>query len=275
MAIHQDRTPLSHLIYDQSSHLIACQPGDSPGGEGDAVNGADISHPVMIRQQGGHIAETAAISCVYHEEQHQDQYREKHAGRTAVYNVSALLCDGLSNDHKAGSRDGEHKDDLIYRVPVFHGVSPCGEAQPPACIEHRRDGGQDPGHSAEADTLDDHLLLRDQGETTGDIQVEHDPDAYKYDRLCLDDIESSCALFLLCRLMPARRLCQEQMPHEHHHKIYGGQDQEHLPDAVLTQGIQKRLHDRACDSLGRAEAKPVARPLRSSNQSISVLTGDR
>ena len=73
--------------------------------------------------------------------------------------------------------NGEDEDQLVNGIPVFHLVSPCGEAQTAARIEDGGYGGDDSGSACQADALHDHLLLGDQSQAAGDVDVEHQPDA--------------------------------------------------------------------------------------------------
>ena len=236
---------LSHMPYNEGCQLIAGESGDCPRGEGDAMNGADILHTIVVGQQCGYIAEAAAVACVYHKQQHQNQNQQQ----------SALphVRNAFGQNYQASGNDGQDDHNLIHSISVLHGICPCGEAQAAACVKYGGNGGQYPGHACQADTFDNHFFLGDQCQTTGDVDVEHQPDADEHHGLGLDNIDGSRPFLLRYGLMPACGLGQQQMAHKHHNKVYTGQNQEHLVDAAFPQGVQQRLHDGACDGLGGAE----------------------
>lgn len=106
-------------------------------------------------------------------------------------------------------------------------------AQAPAGIKYCGNGRKNANNAGQSDTFDDHFLLRDQSQSTGNVEVEHQPDADEDNRLGLDDIDGFLTLFLFCRLMPAGRFGQKQMTYEHHDKINGSKDEEHRVDAFV------------------------------------------
>ena len=249
----------THMIYNEGRQLVSGETRDSPRGKGNAVDGADILHAVMVGQQRGYVAEAAAVAGVHYKQ--QDQYQNHQ------YGALSHVCDTLGQDHQSGCDNGEDNHNLVNRVSVLHGVSPRGEAQPSAGVKYCRYGSEDTCHPCKTDTLNDHFLLGDQGEAAGDIDIKHQPDANEHNRLGLDDVDCPCAFFLGSGLVPASGLGQKQMTHEHHDKIYRSQDQEHLVDAALTQGIQHGLHNGAGDGLGSAEA----RNRESGSQTLAIL----
>lgn len=151
----------AYMVYDKGCQLVAGKTRDGPCGKGDAVDRADILHTIMIGQQSGYVAESAAVTCVYHKQQDQNQDHQ--------YGGLSHVRDALGHNDKSGCNDGKDNHDLVDRISVFHGVSPCGETQASAGVEDSRHGRQDARHACKADTLDDHFLLGDQGKSTGDI----------------------------------------------------------------------------------------------------------
>ena len=63
----------AHMVYNKGCQLVAGETCDCPCGESDTMDGADILHTVMVGQQSGNIAETAAVTCVYYEQQDKHQ----------------------------------------------------------------------------------------------------------------------------------------------------------------------------------------------------------
>ena len=238
---------LAGMVHDPGSQLIACQPGNGPCGKGEAVDGADIAHAVMVGEQSGHVGEPAAVACVYNENQAEHQDNQQ--------GIALAVFDAACQHDDSGKDDGQDEDQLIYGIPVLHFVRPCGEAEASARVEDGGYGGDYAGSACQADTFHDHLLLGDQGQAAGDVDVEHKPDAdIVGDRPGLDDIHHAFALLRLIGLMPGIGLLQQQMSREHHHKIHHGQNQEHLVDAAVAQIVQHGLHDGAGDGFRRAEA---------------------
>ncbi len=245
LTMNHDRA--SRMFHDKVRKLIACEACEAPCGEGQSVDGADVAHAVMIGEEGRDIGEAAAVACVHYKDQSQHQYDQQSAS-FAVLNASRQHDDSCEDD-------GENEDKLINGISVLHGVRPCGKAETAACVEDGGYGRDDAYHSCETDTFHDHLFLRDQGKTAGDVDVEHKPDTDVVGNgSCLDDGHHALTFFLLLGLMPVRGLFQQDMPCKHHDKVDNCKDQEHLVDAAVSQIDQHCLHDRAGDSLCCAEA---------------------
>ena len=235
------------MVDDPGGQLVAGQSGDAPCGKGDAVDGADVLHAVVVAQQRGHVAVAAAVAGVDGEQQDQHQGGQQEA--------AVVVGDALGHDDQAGGHQGHDEDDLVDGVAVLEGVGPGGEAQATTGVEHGGDGGQQAHGAGQADALDDGLLLRDQRQAAGDVQVEHQPDADEGDGLGLDHVHGAGLALASGGLMPAVGLLEQQVADEHHHEVHGGQDVEHLVDAGLAQVGEQGLHDGAGDGLGRAEAR--------------------
>lgn len=238
----------ARIAHDQGCDLVAGKTRKRPCGEGDTVDRADAAHAVVVGKQGRHIGETAAVSGIYHEDQRQNQNNQEH--------IALSVLDTAGKHNRSGKHNGEHKDQLINRISVFHQIRPRGEAETSARIEDRGYRGNHTDHACQTNTFHDHLLLRDQRKTAGDIDIEHQPDTdIIADRAGFDGRHDALSLFLLLRLMPARGLRQKEMSDKHHYKINRREDVEHLIDAALAQICKERLHDGACNRLGAAKAR--------------------
>ena len=120
--------------------------------------------------------------------------------------------------------------------------------------------------------VQDVLLLADERQAAGDVDVEGDPNAPEHrffeDRNTADVrggrvIRPSCGPF------------DEQESEEHHHRVHGGEHKEHVHQADRANQV---FHERVAMALARpnpATAMPVASPLLSANHSIRFLTGVR
>ncbi len=238
----------SRIAHDQGCDLVAGKTRKRPRGKGDTVNRADAAHAVMVGKQGRHIGEAAAVSGIYHEYQCQHKNNQQHIAFTVLNAACEHNC--------AGKYNREHENQLVNRISVLQVIRPSGEAETTARIEDRRYCGDHANHACKADTFHNHLLLRDQRKTTGDIDVEHQPDAHIVaDRAGFDGSHDALSLFLLLRLMPALGLRQKEMTHEHHYEINRSENPEHLINAALSQIGKKSLHDRACNRLRAAKAR--------------------
>ena len=192
----------------------------------------------MIRKQCRHIGEASAVACVYNHDQGDDQNDQQC--------ISFAGLDTLCHHYDRRKCDGQDEDQLVNGITILHGISPCREAETTACIEDSREGGNDTCRCSKSDTLNDHLLLRDQCKTAGDIDVEHQPDTdVVANGLRLKCCHDARLLTLTLGLMPSGGLSKEQVSDKHHNEIYAGQDPEHLVEAYI---FLERLHDRACDS---------------------------
>jgi len=252
--------PFTGMIHNKGGHLIAGESRKRPCGERDPVDGADGAHAVMVRQKRRHIGEAAAVSCVYHKD--QSQYKEYQKS------VSFAVLDAAGEDYKRRADDGKDEDHLVDGISVLHSVCPCGESKSAARVKDCGYSGDHAYKSRKSHTFHDHFLLRDQRQTAGDIDIKHQPDSNVVgDRLCLQHADDAGLGVLSLRLMPALRLLQKQMAHEHHDKVNCRQNDEHLVDAAVSQILQHTLHDRARDRLCRAEA----RHSQARRQTFSVL----
>ena len=241
-----DLDEFTGVVDDVGSHLVAGQTREGPGRKRDAMDRGDAAHSVMVGQKRRNIGVSSAVACVYDHDQAQGQRDQQ--------TVAVAILDTAGHHHQCGEGDGQDEDDLVDRIAVLLVIRPGGESETTARIEDRGDRGNDTGGCHEADALDDRLLLRDQRQTAGDIDIEHQPDTdVVRDRLRAKHLQDARLLLIAARLMPVGGLRQDQMTDEHHDKIHTAQDPEHLVDTALGR-LQDGGHDRACDRLCSAEA---------------------
>ena len=229
---------------DQVGDLVAGETGDGPCGECDAVDGADGLHAELIGEQGGQVGEAAAVARVDKEEQEQNQNHD-------------LVADGAGEDGQSGEEDGEDQDHLVDGVAILHHIAGSGEAETSGCVEHGRQSAHDAGGAhRKTDGGEQSLFLRDQSQTAGDVDVEHNPDTDEggigEDLEAGEEVlDGGCGLFAVS-FHPAVRLFEQKVTDKHHHEIHGSKDIEHAVNADL---VQQDLHDGGGDGLGRTEAR--------------------
>ena len=133
-------------------------------------------------------------------------------------------------------------------------IADAGEEQAARSIENGGQGGYQSHSGGKADALDDGLFLRQQSQTAGDVDIEHEPDAHIVaDGPDPDNSDDTLTLFLFLWLVPVSGFFKQQMSCEHHYEIYSGKNVEHFIYAALTQIIQQGLHDGAGNGLCGAE----------------------
>ena len=96
--------------------------------------------------------------------------------------------------------------------------------------------------------MQDVLLLGDQCQTAGDVEVEGQPDRPEH-RLLHDVAAVDAGLFGIHVSGWTLNQCETD---QHHHRVYGGKNIEH---GRQTNRGDQPLHDRACDGLGQTESR--------------------
>ena len=117
---------LPETLNDKGSHLVSGKPGKGPGGKGDAVDGTDIFHSIVVGKQGRHITEASAVSGVYHKQ--QDQHQDHKEG------VLPHVGNALGKDYQPRSGNGKNENNFVNGIPVLKGIRPGGEAKTPPAL---------------------------------------------------------------------------------------------------------------------------------------------
>ena len=216
------------------------------------MHGRHRLHAEVLLKQHRQRGESAAVSGVDEEQHCHDQ-------------PQGAVVDRMREDLQRAHRDGHDEDHQICGLTALTVVGQRGEPDTSGRVEHGVDGQDDADASRDGRgqlgrvqrcvlrkngqrIMQDVLLLGDQCQTAGDVEVEGQPDRPEH-RL-LHDVATADAG--LSGVHVSAGTLDQRESQQHHHRIDGCEDVEH---GRQSDGGDQPLHDRACDGLGQTESR--------------------
>ena len=157
--------------------------------------------------------------------------------RVELFVVSDLESEKLTNALNYYGKDillkvfGQNKNHFVDCISILHFVSLGRKAKTTSSIKYSRNSTESTCNCYKSGCNEKLFFVRNNCKTTSNVQEEHKPDTdIVSKRLCFKNFHDCRLLFAGRRFVPVRRFCKKKVSNEHHYKVNGTKNVEHLID---------------------------------------------